>query len=131
MLLTVLIALKTKIMEFIMEIKELQAKVHESAVANGWWTDFKHHPDTLARVIALTHSELSESLEEVREGRYYTYYSKTDLGDKPEGMFTELADAVIRIMDLFGHYHISLEDTIIEKLAYNDLRGFKHGGKII
>ena len=39
----------------------------------------------------------------------------------------ELADAVIRIAHLCGAVDIDLEARIVEKLAYNATRPYKHG----
>jgi hypothetical protein len=55
-------------------------------------------------------------------------YNK-DKPKKPEGLPTELADAVIRIADFCESEGIDLEAAIQLKLAYNRSRGFKHGGK--
>ncbi len=43
----------------------------------------------------------------------------------------ELADIVIRVFDMCGHYGIDLESAIREKMEYNKKRPYKHGGKII
>jgi len=51
--------------------------------------------------------------------------------NKPEGIPTELADIVIRVMDYCGHEGIDLEKAILEKHEYNKTRPFKHGGKKI
>ncbi|MCD8286477.1 MAG: hypothetical protein LUD50_04565 [Clostridia bacterium] len=50
---------------------------------------------------------------------------------KPEGVPTELADCVIRIMDLFEQYGMDLEDTLKAKNSYNATREYRHGGKVI
>lgn len=48
---------------------------------------------------------------------------------KPEGEATELADAVIRIADWFGRHGWDLEAVVKAKMAYNQTRGYRHGGK--
>jgi NTP pyrophosphatase (non-canonical NTP hydrolase) len=48
---------------------------------------------------------------------------------KPEGIPSELADIVIRVMDCAVEYGIDLEDEITLKMAYNATRPHKHGGK--
>ena len=77
--------------------------------------------------IALCHSELSEAIEELRDGHSPTevYYNST----KPEGFGIELADTVIRIMHICGHHDIDLEEMITSKLAYNKTRPYRHGNK--
>lgn len=109
-----------------MEIKTLVAKAHENAVKHGFWEP----PLAFGTAIALIHSELSEALEEERNGNPDVWfacnesdsfltcapqdesdcimYGKESLckyrSRKPEGVAVELADAVIRIADLCGHW---------------------------
>lgn len=106
-----------------MEIKELQKQVHENAKQHGWWDGEER---SFGELIALCHSELSEALEEGRKGKGYTetYYREDG---KPEGIPSELADCVIRIMDMCEHYGIDLEEILIEKHEFNKSRPYKHG----
>lgn len=110
-----------------MTISELTKEVHDNAVSHGWW---QGEPRTFGELIALCHSELSEALEEYRAGRapQEIYYPD---GPKPEGIPSELADVVIRIMDMCGRYGIDLETAILEKHEYNKTRPYRHGGKVI
>lgn len=126
-----------------MKIEEFQKSVHENAKAHGWWDGEER---TFGELIALCHSELSEALEEYRNGRLptETYYSEKDefgrihyfatnpKGElKPEGIPSELADVVIRVMDMCEHFGIDLEEAIKEKHKYNQGRPYKHGGKAL
>lgn len=94
---------------------------------NGW------HPKgeggfTFGDKIALIHSELSEALEEYRKGHTpREVYFQED--GKPEGIPTELADVLIRVLDLCGEYSIDIESAIHLKTGYNSSRGWRHGGK--
>lgn len=110
-----------------MNINELTKEVHANARNHGWWDG---EPRAFGELIALCHSELSEALEEYRAGHeaQETYYPK---GEKPEGVPSELADVVIRIMDMCGHYGINLEAAIETKHEYNKTRPYRHGGKVI
>jgi NTP pyrophosphatase (non-canonical NTP hydrolase) len=50
---------------------------------------------------------------------------------KPTGFGVELADAVIRILDICGIYGIDLEKVLMEKMEFNKTRSYRHGGKTV
>lgn len=102
-------------------MKDLQERAHEIAKSKGWWDADVNIPEKLA----LIHAEISEALEDYRKGKMMTSFD----GDKPVGFPTELADAIIRIMDLAGYLGINLEAEIIQKMTYNEQRPYRHGGK--
>lgn len=104
-------------------LAQMQHDVYENARAHGWWEDDDRN---IGEMLALIHSEISEALEEWRHGHAVDeiYYD----GDKPEGFLVELADAVIRIMDLAEHFGASMEDVVLLKHEYNKTRPYRHGG---
>lgn len=95
-----------------MQISEIQKAVHENAVAHGWWETKREVPELLC----LIHSEVSEALEAYRK------HDDTHVGE-------ELADVVIRVLDMCEAYGIDLEKEILEKHEKNKLRPYKHGNK--
>lgn len=139
-----------------MNLTDLAKEVHENAVAHGWWDEEPSFGD----VIALCHSELSEALEEHRDGRPMIYFPCnaggvcceedgsahcgsrpydpekpnapcTAQSKKPEGVAVELADCILRILDYCGKAGIDIEDIIIRKHEYNKARPYRHGGKVL
>ena len=157
-----------------MDIRELVEEAYATARDKGWYPDENENDSRiralehlvlngdenalrdLKRVwlasrepsvgerISLMHSELSEGLEEWRNGHplSFIYYhgSSTDgpgtfpfyegCKEKPEGLPIELADVVIRIADFCGRHGIDLDAAIKAKLAFNKTRPKRHGGKL-
>ena|SRR5690349_5610647 len=104
---------------------DLAAFIYRWSTGNGFYDegfvrDFDGH-------IALIHSEASEALEEWREGHDFKeiYYKET----KPEGIPIELADIIIRVLDVCAHHDIDIEEAVWKKMAYNLNRSYRNGGK--
>lgn len=135
-----------------MTISEITKDIHENAIAHGWWDEERSFGD----IIALCHSELSEALEEYRDGKSNVYYdcrvdehdkdcicepenpgcgySSDKCGEKsekPEGIAVELADCIIRIFDYCGKMGIDIEKIIKLKHEYNKTRPYRHGNKVL
>lgn len=125
-----------------MDLNEIMKEIHQNAIDHGWWDGSR----TFGEFIALCHSELSEALEEYRNGKERIYYGCKDNNDtkemcdgdcadceygKPEGIAVELADCIIRILDYCGHKNIDIGKIIRIKHEYNKNRPYRHGGKII
>lgn len=106
-------------------INELVQEAHKNAIDHGWWLDNR----SFGEIIALMHSELSEALEEYRNGKQMNEVYVIE--GKPEGIPIELADCIIRIFDFCGRNKIDLQKAIAVKMKYNESRPYRHGGKII
>ena len=95
-------------------------KAHATAIEKGWWD--KNRSD--GECIALMHSELSEALESQRHGSPPDEHIPEFTGEE-----VELGDAVIRIMDFGQAKGLRIADAILAKMAFNQTRPHKHGGK--
>jgi hypothetical protein len=125
----------------------LAAAIHAENVARGWYDPGTER--SFGDVIALLHSELSEALEEHRNGHgpkkiYFPEVSRkgqegathADMmamagtyGWKPEGIPVELADVLIRLLDTCAALGIDIDHAVSVKRAYNATRPHRHGGK--
>lgn len=132
-------------------INELSKKIHQNAVNKG----FYEQEINIGEKLCLIHSEISEALEADRNNHHCNFIGKDKLQvnneiwnnsfdenewnnhpDFTKDLFEkliknsfedELADTMIRIMDLAGYLNIDLERHILLKIKYNSTRAYKHG----
>lgn len=120
------------------QINKLSKEVHQNARDKGFFDNDKN----IGEMLCLIHSEVSEALEADRKDEYclksvdvingwvsdkdFTEYYKENV----KGTFDEeMADIVIRVMDLCQFKGIDLEGHIEAKMRVNSLREHKHGKK--
>ena len=124
--------------------------IQDVNVTNGWYDGDVYVPtaDAAIALASLMASEVFEGIEEIRNGEpvtlnYYVSPAGQKTTDKegyvelfgklpkPEGFPSELADVVIRALDIASRWGIDLEGAIREKIAYNATRGVRHGDKLV
>lgn len=105
-------------------LHEWQQVVHNNAKNKGFWDGVDPtDPKVLGTKLMLITCELAEAFEEVRAGRPHHYWKD----GKPEGLAVELADVVIRTLDLAAALNIDLYSVMRQKHEYNKTRPHKHG----
>lgn len=126
---------------FINAFDAIQSDVHNIAQEKGWWEDRDNLEKAAnavsaklgryaritnnAAMIALMHSELSEGLEGERKDLESDHIPGFSMLEE------ELADVVIRAMDMAQGRNLDLAAAIIAKAEFNSGREHKHGGKVI
>lgn len=130
-----------------MTINKTAELIHANARSNGFFDTEKN----IGEMLCLIHSEVSEALEADRNNHYASAMVNCDEEYVDEMQTTndkmyfhqefsacikntfedELADVMIRVMDLASFKGIDLEYHIKMKMAYNSLREHKHSKKYL
>lgn len=121
-----------------MTITELAQRIHQAARLNGWWADREQiiasvpaslRPQAVANIriaaLGLIQSEAGEAIDNVRLG-----CQPDDKLPQYPGAAVEVADVIIRCLDLAEWEGWPIAEIIESKLAKNRERGIKHGGKL-
>lgn len=99
----------------------LQWLCHELAARSGWWKEYDEMPEQyrkhfIGAKMALVHSEVSEAVEGQRKGLMDSHLPHRSAEE------VEIADTIIRLLDIAEKRELDVFGAIIEKLAYNQER---------
>ncbi len=122
-----------------MNLTEMSQRIHAGNVERG----FYEHPATFPDRCMLIVSEIAEAVEAHRNGRTTAHgdvYQACKMSDMEMASFPEffrrnvkdtvedeIADAIIRLLDLSGYMNIDIDAHVAAKLSYNTTRGIRHG----
>lgn len=115
-------------------MQEWQRAIVQNNIDKGWRDNYRQRsPRELAEFVAaqlmLIVSEAAEAVEDVRNN-LFAPCTNAQTG-KPEGLPSELADIVIRTLDLADMLGIDMTRALEEKHSYNLGRAHRHGGKLL
>lgn len=111
-------------------LAEMAEEVYEVECLLGW----QPNDNRFGESMALLHSEVSEALEAYRSHGLADVTKEGRLGDwvpKPEGVASEFADILIRLLSSAHQWGIDLEAEYERKTAYNRTREHRHGGRLL
>lgn len=121
-------------------MNKLAQEIHRRNIQKGFYTP----PPSIPKMLMLMVTELAEACEADRNNKFsgnnaidksylqtenvshfLKYYEANFKGTFEE----EMADVIIRVLDLCAYKNIDIETQIAAKMRYNVTRPFKHGKK--
>lgn len=109
-------------------INKLANEIYDTAVKKGFYDVLPRNLGEMILEADRVDSYTSVDIEDINNLTDDVYKKEFEKNIK-DTFEDELADAMIRIMDLAAYKNVNLEEHIKAKMRYNTFRGHKHGKK--
>lgn len=110
-------------------IRQMQTEVVRVNLELGWRGEGVKEP-SFPEAMMLLVTEVAEAVEAWRTNGCQDV-TEAGVGAKPEGVGSEFADILIRLLDDCDLFGIDLMAEYERKIAYNRTRPYRHGGKAL
>jgi NTP pyrophosphatase (non-canonical NTP hydrolase) len=105
---------------FITAFNDLAEVIYQDNKEKGFWPEEGRN---VGEMLMLAVTELAEGMEANRKDQMDDHLPKYS------GLTVEIADCIIRLMDMSAGLGLAVAPALIEKLVYNRSRPHKHGKK--
>ena len=111
-------------------LNELAEEIYQNNKEKGFWDNERN----VGEMLMLVTSELGEAMEAHRKGRFANLEAYEEFSENFEDAIKdtfedEIADSVIRLLDMCGGLGIDIDTHVRLKLEYNKTRERLHGKK--
>lgn len=101
-------------------IQRCAENCHRIAMDKGWWNNDRNDAELLMLMV----TEIAEACEGLRHGN-----PPSDHIPEFSAVEEELADCMVRILDMSAARGYRIGEALVSKIAFNEGRPFRHGGK--
>ena len=126
----------TKLDELLFGLNDAARLIHANNVEKGFWDE----PKNVGELLMLVTSELGEAMEAHRKNKFADVVKFNEFTEEGQEEFEpnfkryikdtfedEIADAIIRLLDLSAGLGIDIASHILHKVKYNTTRPRLHG----